>query len=60
MTQNHDLGAMVGWAGKSLMAPAASPSPSLGLGTCWEPHLLEPPHTKMGPVASALASQSMG
>lgn len=39
MTQNHDLRAMVGWAGNSLHGPPVPLSPSPGLGTCWESYL---------------------
>lgn len=53
MTQNQDLGAMVSWAGRCLLWPPCTPSPSLGLGTCWgalSPREL-PTTTKMGSMA---------
>lgn len=54
MTQNQDLGAMVSWAGCCLLWSPCTPSPSLGLGTCWgalSPRELPPHTTKMGSVA---------
>ena len=50
MTQNQDLGAMVSWAGRCLLWTPCTPSPSLGLGTCWgalSPREL-PPHHQNG------------
>lgn len=50
MTQNHDLGAMVG------CTPAPLP-PSPGLGTCWDSCLLG---ARTHPMASTLVPRARG
>lgn len=52
MTQNRELGAMVGWTGHSLSWSPSTPSLSRGLGTDGEPCFLGlPPTTKIGSIA---------